>query len=221
MKAKKILYYAYYTLMYLPVAVSLAAFSYLPDKIPVHYGYNYQVNRWGSKYEVLIVAAMSPVIGYFTLALAKIASKQEKYGKNNENITIFTGLFTLFLFNAINAFILYAALNKIENLSDVPLDISRLVFGIIGVFMIVMGNYMPKLRRNSFIGLRTRWSRKNDTVWKKCQRIGGISFIIGGVATIGVCIAAKGNTCLISCTAIWFILTVVDVYFTYRVARKD
>lgn len=218
MRAKKILYFM---LMCLPMAINLAILPFLPDKIPVHYGYDNQVDRWGSKYEVLIIALMSILAGCFTLAMAKIAANQEKYGRNNENVTLITGLFTLIMLNAMNGYFVYTAFNKIENLSEVPIDVSRLFFGILGVFMIVLGNVMPKLRKNSFIGLRTKWSKKNDTVWKKCQRIGGISFIIGGIATIGVCIATKGITCLMAGLAIWVILIVVDVWFTYRVAKRD
>lgn len=218
MRAKKILYF---TLMYLPMAISLAVLSYLPDKIPVHYGYDNQVDRWGSKYEIFIIAAMPILTGYLTLAMAKFAIKQEKYGRNNEKITMVTGIFMLILFNAINVCFIYTAFNKIENLSELPLDIGRLTFGILGVFMIVLGNLMPKLRKNSLIGLRTRWSMKNDTVWKKCQRVGGISFIVGGIATIGVCIATRGHSCLMAGLAIWGILTAVDVFFTYRIAKNN
>ena len=87
--------------------------------------------------------------------------------------------------------------------------------------MVVIGNLMPKLRKNSMIGLRTKWSMKNDTVWKKCQKIGGISFIIGGIATITACIATKGISCLILGLSIWGILIVVDVFATYRIAEGE
>ena len=68
------------------------------------------------------------------------------------------------------------------------MNISQLVFGIIGMLMIVIGNLMPKLRMNAMIGLRTHWSMKNEVTWKKSQHIGGISFIIGGIIIIGILI---------------------------------
>ena len=54
---------------------------------------------------------------------------------------------------------------------------------------------MPKLRMNSIAGLRTVWSMKNETTWKKSQRFGGISFIVGGVIIIIVCFLTKGFSC--------------------------
>ena len=52
---------------------------------------------------------------------------------------------------------------------------------------IILGNIMPKLRMNSVVGLRSVWSMKNETTWKKGQRFGGISFIVSSIIIIMVC----------------------------------
>jgi len=127
----------------------------------------------------------------------------------------------LILFNALNAYFLYTAFHRIENLSSLPLDLGQLIFSIVGVLMIVMGNIMPKLRMNSIVGLRTHWSMKNEVTWKKSQRIGGISFIVGGIVTIGVCIVLKGTPCLLSVLGIWITLIVIDVLLTYKIAKNN
>ena len=197
-----------YILMYLPLAVALIALPYLPEKIPAHYGFDNQVDRWGSKYEALVFPIISLLMGYFLLGMAKLAAKKEEHGENNKNVTIIMGILVLVLFNALNAYSLYTSFNKVENLSSISLDIAQLVFGII----------IPKLRMNSMIGLRTHWSMKNEATWKKCQHIGGISFIIGGIIIIGICLAMKGTLCLLSVLGVWTILIVVDVFLTYKVA---
>ena len=132
---------------------------------------------------------------------------------------IIVGILVLILLNALNVYSLYTSFNKVENLSFVSLDIGQLVFGIIGMLMIVTGNLMPKLRMNSMIGLRTHWSMKNEVTWKKSQHIGGISFIIGGVIITCICIALKGTPCLLSVSGVWAILIVTDVFLTYRIAK--
>ena len=207
-----------YILMYLPLAVALIALPYLPEKIPAHYGFDNQVDRWGSKYEALVFPIISLLMGYFLLGMAKLAAKKEEHGENNKNVTIIMGILVLVLFNALNAYSLYTSFNKVENLSSISLDIAQLVFGIIGVLMIITGNVIPKLRMNSMIGLRTHWSMKNEATWKKCQHIEGISFIIGGIIIIGICLAMKGTLCLLSVLGVWTILIVVDVFLTYKVA---
>ena len=56
---------------------------------------------------------------------------------------------------------------------------------------------MPKVRMNSLVGLRTKWSMKNEQVWKKCQRFGGISLMITGILTILVSLLTGGILCFI------------------------
>jgi len=85
MKKKKIVCYI---LMYLPLVVALIALLYLPEKIPAHYGFDNQVDRWGSKYEALLFPVVSILMGYFLLGMAKLAAKKEEHGENNKNITI-------------------------------------------------------------------------------------------------------------------------------------
>ena len=218
MKTKKTVYYI---LMYLPLVIVLIALPYLPEKIPAHYGFDNQVDRWGSKYEALLYPIITLLMGYFLLGMAKLAAKQEEHGENNKNVIIIVGILALVSFNTLNVYSLYTSFNKVENLSSVSLDIGQLVFGIVGVLMIVTGNIMPKLRMNSMIGLRTHWSMKNEVTWKKCQHIGGISFIIGGIVIIGICIAMKGTPCLLSVLGVLVILIVTDVFLTYKVAKRN
>jgi len=218
MKTKKTIYFI---LMYLPLVLVLAALPYLPDKIPAHYGFDNQVTRWGSKYESLLYPIATVLMGYFLLAMSRLAAKQEEHGENNKKIVIVTGILVMMLFNVLNAYSLYTDFNKVENLSSIPLDINQFIFGIVGVLMIVTGNIMPKLRMNSIVGLRTHWSMKNEATWKKCQRMGGISFIIGGIIIIGVCISLKGVACLVSVLGILVLLIVIDIFFTYKIAKGN
>ena len=74
------------------------------------------------------------------LGMAKFSSKQEENGSNNENVCIVAGIVSLTLFNAMTGYFLYADFNSIENLSSIALDINQLLFGLLGVAMIILGN---------------------------------------------------------------------------------
>ena len=217
MKKKMVVFYS---LMFLPLAVVLIALQFLPELIPAHYDMNNQVARWGSKYETLIFPVITILFGYFMLAMAKLSSKQEENGSNNKNVCIVTGIASLALFNAMTVYFLYADFNSIENLSSIALDLNQLVFGLLGVAMIILGNIMPKLRMNSVIGLRSVWSMKNETTWKKGQRFGGISFIVSGIIIIMVCFLTKGISCFGWTMSIVAILLIVDTYYTYTLSKK-
>ena len=216
MKVKKIVFYG---LMFLPLISALIALQFLPEKIPAHYGLNNQVTRWGSKYEALIVPIVTAVLGYFFLGIAKFAAKHEENGNNNENVCIVAGIVTLIIFNAMTGYALYAGFNKIENLSSNKFDVNQLLFGILGIAMIITGNIMPKVRMNAITGLKTKWSMKNETTWKKSQRFGGISYIIGGIAIVVICFFVQGIYCFLSALGVIAILLVIDVFYTYKIAQ--
>jgi uncharacterized membrane protein len=55
---------------------------------------------------------------------------------------------------------------------------------------------------------------KNETTWKKSQRFGGISFIVGGVIIIIVCFLTKGFSCFWWTMGIVAILLIIDTYYT-------
>lgn len=217
MKKKKVIFYS---LMFLPLAVVLIALQFLPEQIPAHYDMNNQVTRWGSKYETLIFPVITILFGYFMLGMSKFSAKQEENGSNNENVCIVAGIVSLALFNAMTGYFLYADFNSIENLSSIALDINQLLFGLLGVAMIILGNIMPKLRMNSVVGLRTVWSMKNETTWKKSQRFGGISFIVGGFIIIIACFLTKGFSCFWWTMGIVTLLLIVDTYYTYTLSKK-
>ena len=126
----------------------------------------------------------------------------------------------LILFNAMTGYSLYTDFSKVENLSSVALDINQLVFGILGISMIIIGNIMPKVRMNSVMGLRTSWSMKNEATWKKSQRFSGISFIIGGFVIIVICFFTRGIACFLWTMGIILLLLAADVCYTYKISRK-
>jgi len=217
MKTKKRLFY---TFMILPFILTFFALFFLPDQIPAHYGSNNQVTRWGSKYETLIFPIITAIFGAFMLCITNWSAKQEKSVTNNAKVSLLLGLVSLILFNAMTFYFLYAAFHNVENLSSVPIDLFQLIFGIFGIGMILIGNVMPKLRMNSVIGLRTVWSMKNETTWKKSQRFGGITFILTGIVTILACFFTKGVSCSFWSIGALCITSVADIIYTYRISKK-
>ncbi len=208
-------------LMFLPLAVTVFLIGFLPDQIPLHYGFDGQADRWGSKYESFIFPVTTILMGLFMLWMSRIAARQEKNGENNARVVLLTGILLLVWFNVMNGYTLYTSFLKVEDLSAVKLDMNSLVCLFTGLILVLVGNVMPKLRMNSLIGLRTSWSMKNETVWKKSQRFGGISFIVSGVLMIVAGIWIRGMAGILWMLAILIADVIVCVYYTYRAARAD
>lgn len=217
MKGKKVLYVI---LMFLPLAVSLGSLLFLPDQIPAHYGWDGLVTRWGSKYETLIFPCVTILFGLLMAGITKWVGKQEKEGENNAKVCLLAGLACLVLYNAMTFYFLYLDFTATTDLGAVPGDLNGIIFGILGAGLILIGNVMPKLRMNSAIGLRTRWSMKNEVVWKKCQRFGGIAAMITGAAMIAAAVFLKGTACTAVCMGALAVMALADLIYSRQAAKE-
>ena len=53
-----------------------------------------------------------------------------------------------------------------------------------GLLFIVLGNYMPKFRQNSFMGIRVKWTLESEANWNASHRFGGKIWVAGGFACL-------------------------------------
>lgn len=208
-------------LMIFPLISTAVALFFMPEQIPAHYGINGQADRWGSKYETLILPLTVILFGLFMFWAAKFSSKDETSDKNNEKIVTITNLFCLVLFNIMNLYFLYTDFIQISTLSSVPIDIFSLIFTVFGIGFIIIGNIMPKAKMNSLIELRTPWNMKNEDTWRKSQRFGGITGIISGlIMSIGCIFFFKGIKALFFSLTLLSLMCIVDLIYSYVAAKK-
>ena len=129
MKTKKIIYFA---LMFLPLLITVAALPFLPEKIPAHYNFAGEIDRWGSKFETLIFPAVTIAMGFFMLFMAKVAAKDEN-GKTNEKIVFYTGMGISLWFTVMHCFSIYKAFSAAGSMGfSANVDINSL-------FCVLMG----------------------------------------------------------------------------------
>lgn len=67
---------------------------------------------------------------------------------------------------------------------NIPIDVW--IPTMVGVLFLVLGNYMPKIKNNWFMGIRTPWTLSSEEVWNKTHRLAGKTFIAGGVVMIAM-----------------------------------
>lgn len=56
--------------------------------------------------------------------------------------------------------------------------------GAIGAFFIGMGNYLPRVRQNYTLGIKTPWALDDPDNWRRTHRFGGACFMVVGVSLI-------------------------------------
>lgn len=212
---------ALYVLMFLPLAATLVCLPFLPESIPAHYGFTGQVDRWGSKYETVITPLMTIGFGFFMLAMAKVAAKDEKDGQNNEKVALITAIACLGVFCGLTAFVLCTAFTGLESFGDIPVDLFQGLGVLTGIGLVVIGNISPKLRKNSIVGLRTKWSMKNEAVWKKSQRVWGILSMLGGIGMLVSALLVKGWLGFVLGSLPVGAAVIGAAVYSYKAAKKE
>lgn len=183
-----------------------------PDRIPVHYNFAGEVDRFGSKYENLIWPGSAIGLGAFFLLMAR--GPRKKGEKTNEKILLIAGVCTLIFFTLLGFYFMLKAMRYDPKAAPQVSydDVNRFVSIGIGALLVVTGNIMPKMRRNALFGLRTKWSMANDNVWQKSQRFGGIASVIAGFIMIILALFIPGIWNVVVMTIVivlWLILCIV------------
>lgn len=209
----------YYIVLYILVILCIAGSAVImilsPDTIPLHYDYKGEIDRWGSKYENLMFPIISVLLGVLLTAAAKAQSKNEN--TSNEKVMLAAGAIILVFFDAVTFYLGVKALaaSNAEGYSAVP-SIGKFVGIAMGALLLLLGNIMPKARKNSVFGLRTKWSMANDRVWQKSQRFCGITLVIFGICQIIASILLSNVWILISLIAFSVVFMVLGIVSSYR-----
>jgi uncharacterized membrane protein len=81
------------------------------------------------------------------------------------------------------AFMLMLLLLTVFAVRDGRLPLNMLGISL-GVLFAFIGNYLPKVPRNWFFGIRTPWTLVSDTVWQRSHLVGGWMLTVSGVLTV-------------------------------------
>jgi len=101
-----------------------------------------------------------------------------KYRKNKDRFKKVLPKFApiiIFMLAALHLFSLYMGLNPELSYSV------NIIFVILGISFILIGNLLPKLPSNFYMGIRTPWSLTSEENWRKTSRFGGYAFITAGI----------------------------------------
>ncbi len=176
----KKLYTAFYIVLLACAAGSVVFLLLLPDRVPLHYGFNGEPDRFGSKYENILWPLIAVAAGAFFLLAARRQRKTKD--ASSEKLLLIIGLGTALFLTALGFYVMYRGL-RYDAAAAQKLDangIYRLENIGIGALLAVFGILMPQARRNAWFGVRTKRSMENDAVWQKSQRFGGAAAVIAG-----------------------------------------
>ncbi len=184
----------------------------LPEKVPLHWNINGEIDRYGSKTELLLIPVLLPLLTYVLfLIIPKIDPKEKigKMGNKYQNIKILLTTFTSIL----ATFIIYTALHQ-------SLTNPNYIVLLLGILYIILGNYFKTLKPNYFIGIKTPWTLENEIVWKKTHQLAGKIWFIAGLMIIISSLLLEKQTNFILFFSITIIITVLPVLYSFLEYKK-
>ena len=191
--------------------------------VPIHFNANGEADNFASKWFILIFPALLILVSVVDMIYAMYAEKRESEKSNGKYVgKVTTGLFVLMI--ALFWVLAVICLNGTMVLSQ---SFFGFISMIMGVFMIYLGNYLGKLKKNTVMGIRTSATKKSDVVWRKTNRLGGILGVASGIGLVicgvfGLIFAEVASIILISglVVAIAF-AAVIPAIYSYVILAKE
>lgn len=150
-------------------------YAHFPDRVAVHWNFAGVADRYGGRFEGAYGIPLMLVFMYgLFLVFPAIDPKRNRYQEFEKYFRVFRSAIMGVLF------IVFLAMG-ISNLGY-AVEIGPVVATAIGILMIVLGNFMGKIKNNWFMGIRTPWTLSSENVWNKTHRFGGWAFVFMGLA---------------------------------------
>jgi uncharacterized membrane protein len=162
-------------LIVLQTIVAVIIFPMLPELIPMNWGIDGEINSWGSKTMIF----MSPAISLGIVLLLSFLPKIDPLGKNVLRAEKAYG--TIIVATVALMTVVFALTAKVSLGKNMLLPVETIIMVSVGILFVIIGNYLPKAKRNFIFGIRLPWTLLNDEVWVKTHRLGGKIFMLMGV----------------------------------------
>lgn len=192
---------------------SAVMYTRLPDPAPTHWNIHGEVDGWGPRW---LAAGLFPVIVAGIMLLLVLLPKLGPFRENLESIAVTYGRI------AISLGLLFAALNSIFLLAGAgyELPVGSSIALVIGLFLALLGNWMGKVPRNFYLGIRTPWTLANDTVWERTHRLGGRVMVAAGLVVAITAVFASDITCFIVLMASLAVTVIWSLVYSFRLYRR-
>jgi len=201
----------------LPIALIILAFIVgallypdLPERMPTHWNAQGEVDAWsGKNFAVFFLPSLILAIYSLITFIPLIDPLRRNYPKFALPYFWFRTVLVVF-FVLLYFYTIWAALGT-------KLNINFFIIPAFSVLFIVIGIFLPKVKKNYFVGIRTPWTIHSEEVWDKTHQFGGKFFIAGGIiALVSLLFPKYYFPIFITAILLAAFIPVIYSYFAFR-----
>ena len=156
----------------LPMLVGFVLWNKLPEQMAIHWGSNGEVDGWANRFCAVVLPPFLMLITHFICILATFLDKKNRE-QNKKAMKIVFWIVPILSFY-VNGMMYATAFGQ-------ELDIGTGVISLMGLLFVVIGNYLPKCKRNYTLGIKIKWALANDENWNATHRFAGKVWVLGGI----------------------------------------
>lgn len=195
----------------LPILAGLFLWDKLPDTVVIRWSFSGEPDGWmGKTGAVILLPAALLATHWFLLFFTLWDPKNQN--QSHKVIHIVFWIIPI-LSNFLCALVLGNAMGLVYS-------IPRILALLMGLIFSVAGNYMPKCRMNSSIGIKTPWTFSSEANWRATHRFAGKLWLPGGILVLLSSLLPAG-WCLTILFAALAVLALVPTAYSYCFYRKE
>lgn len=198
----------------LPFLYLVYIWGSLPERVPIHWNGEGQINGWGSKSSLIIIPLLLPLLTYIIFHVTPLIDPKKKLA-NMESKFYQLKFAIVLLMSVLALFILYSTKNQ-------SFFSPNSMIMLIGLLFAIIGNYLPSVKPNYFIGIKTPWTLENEAVWKKTHQLAGRLWFPGGlIIVILTFIIDDPKLMHVIFLTITGIIAIIPIVYSFIIFKKE
>ncbi|MFS0780371.1 SdpI family protein [Bacillus sp. 1P06AnD] len=192
----------------LPIILGLFVYNKLPDQIAIHWNSSGSPDNFAPK--VLAVWGLPILLAGINL-FSQFMVKNDPKKANSSTVLKQLGRWIIPILSVIIIPItLFKALGY-----DIPIQI--ITPAMVGIVMIICGNYLPKCKQNYTIGIKLPWTLNSTENWNKTHHMAGYLWMAGGVCLIvGIFLNVNWLPLTLIVAAVLVLIPTIYSYFLFK-----
>ena len=195
----------------LPILPGLLLWPQLPEQMPTHFSFSGEVNGYSSK--LFAVVGLYLFVFAAHCIVAAVTSADPKNRRLSDKVFCMLLCICPVVSLACGASVYGAALGRGSFCSP------QIMFFLLGVMYIVVGNYLPKCRQNYTVGIKVPWTLNSEENWDRTHRFSGKLWIIGGLVLVIAAVVPMMRTATVL-TVVTLGITIVPCLYSFLLYRK-